>query len=116
MEPLESGSKTMKADKQQNEQAGAEGEQPLFDSALGAFKLLRYPHARDKNLRAWDAADEFVLQYIVQEKLLATVSSLLLVNDAFGGLTIPLSAYMCGASHRTEDQLPAEMKPTEIKP
>ena len=64
-----------------------------LNSPLGRFTLNRFPARKKEKLRAWDAADEYVLQYLVENKLLKKESALLIVNDNFGGLSIPLHEY-----------------------
>jgi 23S rRNA (guanine1835-N2)-methyltransferase len=59
----------------------------------GSFQLHRFPVQKKETLRAWDAADEYVLQYIDENELLDEDVSLLIVNDAFGALSVPLSRY-----------------------
>ena len=60
---------------------------------FGAYQLHRYPIIKKETLRAWDAADEYVLQYLDENNLLQEKSSLLIINDSFGGLSIPLSEF-----------------------
>ncbi len=64
-----------------------------LNSPLGHFTLNRFPARKKEKLRAWDAADEYVLQHLVENKLLKKEFSLLIVNDNFGGLSIPLNEY-----------------------
>ncbi len=54
------------------------------------FALQRFPLKHGDRLRAWDAADEYLLRYINDEELLAPDSRVLLLNDAFGALAVPL--------------------------
>jgi len=60
---------------------------------FGDYQLHRYPVVKKETLRAWDAADEYVLQYLDENKLLQEKTSLLIINDGFGGLSVPLSKY-----------------------
>jgi len=64
-----------------------------LNSPLGQFTLNRFPQRKKEKLRAWDAADEYLLQHLVKNTLLEKESSLLIVNDNFGGLSIPLHQY-----------------------
>lgn len=64
-----------------------------LETASGLYRLQRYPVRKKQLLRAWDAADEYVLQYLEDNNLLHKDISLLIVNDGFGGLSIPLSQY-----------------------
>lgn len=58
----------------------------------GTFSLARFP-VRDKdNLRAWDAADEYILNHLHDEQL-PLHGNILIVNDSFGALSTALSAY-----------------------
>ena len=70
-----------------------------FTCPQGEFTLNRYPEQKDDQLRAWDAADEYLLSYIQEQDLLAKgkkgeeKSNILIINDAFGALTVSLAAY-----------------------
>lgn len=59
----------------------------------GNFTLNRYPVRPDDQLRAWDAADEFILLHLQEQALLNDSSSLLILNDAFGTLSVSLALY-----------------------
>ncbi len=62
-----------------------------LDSAFGSFDLYRYPERKREQLRAWDAADEFLLQALVEQGPPPLHS--LLVNDQFGALAVSLHEY-----------------------
>jgi len=69
-----------------------------FSTPWGEFTLHRYPATRDKQLRAWDAADEYIISHLesLQEQSTLTLcdtSKLLILNDAFGALSIALAEY-----------------------
>jgi 16S rRNA (guanine1207-N2)-methyltransferase len=64
-----------------------------METLLGRYQLQRYPVRKKETLRAWDAADEYILDYLAKNDLLHQGVSLLILNDAFGGLSIPLSQY-----------------------
>ncbi len=57
----------------------------------GEFELERNPP--DELLRAWDAADEYLLQQVDDLKVLSRPSSILIVNDSFGALSVALAEY-----------------------
>lgn len=57
----------------------------------GRFKLLRQPHRADSPLRAWDAADEYLLQHIAEVGTGGT--TWLSVNDSFGALAVALAEH-----------------------
>ncbi len=59
----------------------------------GEFSLNRYPLRKKETLRAWDAADEMLLHYLHENKPLEKSATIVLANDSFGALAIPLSAY-----------------------
>lgn len=49
--------------------------------------LERFPANQvNRSLQAWDAADEYLYNYIIQEQLVAKNSHLLIFNDSFGAL------------------------------
>ena len=60
---------------------------------FGDYQLQRYPIIKKETLRAWDAADEYILNYLKENEILREKMSLLIVNDGFGGLSIPLSKF-----------------------
>jgi len=59
----------------------------------GNFELSRFPVRQQETLRAWDAADEYLLNYLQDEQLLHTNSRILILNDSFGTLACALSGY-----------------------
>jgi 16S rRNA (guanine1207-N2)-methyltransferase len=61
----------------------------LMSVAQGEFELQRNPP--DEFLRAWDAADEYLLRQVDDLKILSRQSSILIVNDTFGALSIALA-------------------------
>jgi 23S rRNA (guanine1835-N2)-methyltransferase len=64
----------------------------MLDSPFGSFALQRYPFPGDPSHRAWDAADELILEYLGKQKL-ADKSPLLIFNDAFGALCSALGRF-----------------------
>jgi 23S rRNA (guanine1835-N2)-methyltransferase len=56
----------------------------------GSFILHRLPHRPRELLRAWDAADEYMLEYL-HEQAIDSNSRLLIVNDTFGALSVALN-------------------------
>lgn len=63
-----------------------------FSTPQGDFDLERYPVARNTTLRAWDAADAFLLGHVADVLTGAVSSKITVLNDAFGALTVALSA------------------------
>ncbi len=59
----------------------------------GQFRLSRYPKRPKETLRAWDAADEYLLQQLDDEALLSENYRILIVNDQFGALAVALHNY-----------------------
>jgi 16S rRNA (guanine1207-N2)-methyltransferase len=55
----------------------------------GTFTLHRLPHRPRELLRAWDAADEYLLETLAEQGF-ALNDRLLIVNDSFGALTVAL--------------------------
>lgn len=60
-------------------------------TAAGEFELHRYPARRLELLRAWDAADEYLLDEL--SNLDVQEGQVLIVNDSFGCLAIALSRF-----------------------
>lgn len=54
------------------------------------FDLNRYPLRNNDPLRAWDAADEYILHYLFDNQLLDSEQRILIVNDSHGALSVPL--------------------------
>jgi 16S rRNA G1207 methylase RsmC len=54
--------------------------------------LDRFPISQvNRSLQAWDAADEYLINYITEQVLVKKNSSILIFNDTFGALTTNLS-------------------------
>ena len=72
----------------------------VYSSPFGDIKLARWPRRKTETLRAWDAADELLLQHLSEQNLPAQTADssadaprVLLVNDAFGALTCALREF-----------------------
>jgi len=57
------------------------------------IKLDRFPLRTKETLRAWDAADEYILDYCLENDLLNADRRILIVNDGFGALGTALAEY-----------------------
>ena len=57
-----------------------------LSSPFGELILKRWPQRKQDVLRAWDAADEYLLAHIAEQKLPEQGSQILVVNDSFGAL------------------------------
>jgi 23S rRNA (guanine1835-N2)-methyltransferase len=63
----------------------------------GKFDLVRFPYSGNKTLRAWDAADEYLLAHLSEmgrdhtEGDSTADGSLLILNDGFGALSVSLA-------------------------
>ena len=60
------------------------------------FTLQRLPKNSHESLRAWDAADEYVLEYIATLNL-SKNAKILIMNDSFGALAIGLHSFQAFA-------------------
>jgi 16S rRNA (guanine1207-N2)-methyltransferase len=56
----------------------------------GSFQLSRFPVRSHEQYRAWDAADEYVLQFLA-EVFTETQQSVLILNDHYGALSTVLA-------------------------
>ena len=54
----------------------------------GEFQLSRYPKRNNDQLRAWDAADAYLLRELGDPSISASV---LIINDSFGALSVALA-------------------------
>jgi 23S rRNA (guanine1835-N2)-methyltransferase len=61
--------------------------------AQGEFELNRLPKRPKELLRAWDAADEYLLDTLVEQPGLLDGARILIVNDSFGALAVALNTY-----------------------
>ena len=61
----------------------------LLISSFGEFELHRYPARKRELLRAWDAADEYLLQKLSGLDL--NQQQTLIINDSFGALAVALN-------------------------
>lgn len=61
--------------------------------AQGSFTLNRLPQRPRELLRAWDAADEYLLNYLAEEAKPAPDARILIVNDSFGALALALNGF-----------------------
>ena len=60
-----------------------------LETVEGVFELQRLPQRRNEQLQAWDAADEYLLQYCTDIRQ----DELLILNDNFGALTVALHKF-----------------------
>lgn len=65
----------------------------IFSHALGKFQLQRFPLQKKQPLRAWDAADEYLLNHLQATDALKAKSKILIINDQFGALATSLNQY-----------------------
>ena len=73
----------------------------ILSSPFGERPLQRYPQAENRGqqqaLRAWDSADEYLLQYLDTQITTGSIDlkpeKLLIINDSFGALTVSLCQY-----------------------
>ena len=59
------------------------------------LELQRYPLTKDDSLRAWNAADEYLVSHIIQQILPNNkhIRNILICNDQFGAITCALSNF-----------------------
>ena len=65
----------------------------LLAAPQGSFLLRRLPLRKQELLKAWDAADEYLLQYLAEQAFLSPESQLVILNDNFGALAVALNAF-----------------------
>ena len=59
----------------------------------GEFELNRLPKRPLELLRAWDAADEYLLNTLAEDLKPSADTRILIVNDSFGALAVALSSF-----------------------
>lgn len=62
----------------------------LLQTGSDSFQLKRLPLRTGELLRAWDAADEYLLEYVTEQLQPAAASRILIFNDSFGALALGL--------------------------
>lgn len=62
---------------------------PIFVTPFAQLELIRQPEQQAEPLQAFDAADEYLLNYLHEQELLAT-TRVLVLNDSFGALAASL--------------------------
>ncbi len=64
-----------------------------FKIHTGEFQLERLPKIKKETLRAWDAADERLIDAVFSHHTDHLATPLLIVNDAFGALAVAFNKY-----------------------
>ncbi|WP_421864035.1 methyltransferase [Motiliproteus sp.] len=92
----------------------------LFERPEGSYRLHRYPHLPKLPLRAWDAADELLLQHLDElQQQGQTLPPPLILNDAFGALAVALHQQhpsSCGDSYLAQKALALNLAGNGIDP
>lgn len=57
----------------------------------GQFQLNRFPTEPKTQLRAWDAADEYLLKWVSEQQFTRNTPRTLVINDSFGALSVALA-------------------------
>jgi 16S rRNA (guanine1207-N2)-methyltransferase len=65
---------------------------PLLDTPLAQLDLIRQPEQQDEPLQAFDAADEYLLNYVAEHGL-HLQSKVLVLNDSFGALAASIAQH-----------------------
>ena len=86
-------------------------------TSFGSFQLHRFPLRKRETLRAWDAADEYVLHHLEENDLMHDDITVLIINDAFGALSVSLHHYtpvMMSDSYLSMQAVSANLKNNDI--
>ncbi len=65
----------------------------MIPLAIDKLTLSRYPKTSDQSLRAWNSADEYLVEHVSENITLDESSKILIINDQFGALTCSLSEH-----------------------
>ncbi|MCW8854597.1 MAG: methyltransferase [Gammaproteobacteria bacterium] len=68
-------------------------QETLLKAPQGEFRLQRFPQRQKELLRAWDSADELILEHFSRKIKLGDNPDILIVNDSFGALTVSLNKF-----------------------
>lgn len=91
----------------------------LLKTQQGHFTLNRHPTHQSDQLRAWDAADEYILNYLTDSLTFDKKSRILLINDSFGALTVALSLFkpvLISDSYVAQQATLANLKTNKLDP
>ena len=66
---------------------------PILDTPYASLDLIRQPEQPNEPLQAFDAADEYVLATLHEQRLPAA-TRVLILNDSFGALACALAAHV----------------------
>ncbi len=83
--------------------------------AQGEFQLKRKPE--DEKSQAWEAEDEYLLKHVDEHNLLVEPLNLLIINDAFGALSVALAAHQptsMSDSYLTQQAMMENLSANEI--
>ncbi len=67
--------------------------QTILKIPQGSFAIQRLPLRKKETLKAWDAADEYLLQHLSEQQELKANERILILNDRFGALAVALHQY-----------------------
>ena len=65
----------------------------MFATAFGEYDIKRLPVRQNDLLQGWNAADEYVLDYLASDNKLSSKEKILICNDSFGALAVALHQY-----------------------
>lgn len=65
------------------------------DIKLNNLSLKRFPIYSNEKLKAWDAADEYLLSTIDENSLIKPTDNVLIFNDSFGALSLSIATTNC---------------------
>lgn len=65
----------------------------VLEVPQGRFRLNRLPQRKNELLQAWDAADEYLLNYFASELTPELEAHITILNDSFGALALALQSY-----------------------
>lgn len=91
-----------------------------FETLGLKVSLSRNPYPDEENLQAWDAADAYILRQLEADGL-ENVGKVLVLNDDFGGLAVPLAARgvpvtIAGISQVSADAIAGNMARNQFIP
>jgi len=68
-------------------------ENHVFKSNLGEYRIDRFPARNNELLQGWNAADEYLIDYLSDNGHLSLDEKILICNDSFGALAVALHQF-----------------------
>jgi len=65
----------------------------LLEIPQGQFRIRRLPFRKNELLKAWDAADEYLLNHLADDENFSANATVVILNDSFGALAVAVNGH-----------------------